>query len=549
MTNSTTMKRYSFPLIVILLLLGAGCTNVWDEHTKLNDNVLQETILDYLEAHDQFSTFTALLKNSGMDGYLGSSGIYTVWAPDNQAMAEVPASLTSSPEKVWLFVSNHIISGMYSSLENNPPMKLKMKSGKMLYYDSGNEQIDGVGIHTLEEVSLKNGVVQVVAQALSPRYSIWDYLKLEAPPGRFVDYMKSLPKMVLDAYNSPQTGVNEFNQPVYDSIWIEQNRFFLTVTDLSAEDSSLTLLIPGDEDFDAEFNKYEKYFRRDDKMSNEIPTARDSAYIKLMIARDLVFPFAYTGDTAPDTLYSYFGVKVPFNRSSRTASFVASNGYVHHVSDCRVEVAHKILPVVMEAENCIANVILTASGSYLSNTTSGTATPYFRQRPNASQGYDLIVDNSHKSEKLSGALFVGPVLASIRYRVKIRAINDFNKSYRYPNAEVDLAQWLGQVTITRDPLTEQIKAISTATNLLNSGTQYGTPDVIYDPADPATYYVPVSLMEYSAIEEASNDEIDLGYYNFTKSDSVFLRLIPQSAQMAVTADYFRLEPIFESTEN
>ncbi|MBN1926711.1 MAG: fasciclin domain-containing protein [Prolixibacteraceae bacterium] len=539
------MNRYKFFLIIALVMILSACKNVWEEHIKVNDNVLQENIMVYLGSDPEFSEFTSMLKSTGMDVYLSSSGIYTVWAPDNQAIAGIDPSLIDTDDKLRLFVSNHIVSGMYSTLANNVALDLKMKSGKSLSYDSSNDLIDGVTIDPSGEVTLKNGVVQLISQPLLPRYTIWDYIALEAPPGRFVDYLKSLTRLVFDENNSEQIGVDSLSQPVFDSIWIEKNNFFLYVTDISSEDSTLTLLIPGDEVFEAEFSKFEKYYRRDDKVSNVIPTARDSAYIKLMIARDLVFENEYTASDGPDTLVSYFDVKVPFNKASVTSSFQASNGYVHHVTDCSVKPSDKILPIVMEAENCIVGAMISSSGNYLTNTTSGTGTPYFRQRANASQGFDLIVDNSHKSERLSGALFAGPIVASMPYRVKIRAINDFNKSYRYPNSETVLKQWLGQVTITRDLITEEIKAISTATNLLNSGDQFGTPDVVYDPADQNTYYYSDTLLTYSPIENAIEDEVDLGYYNFSKSDSVYLRLIPQASQMAVTADYFRLVPIFE----
>lgn len=535
--------KHKYSLIIVLILMFSGCANVWEEHTKVNENVLQENLLDYLESNTNFSEFTKMVKSSGMDTYLSSSGIYTVWVPTNQAIAGIDQSLIDSAEKIKLFVSNHIISGMYSTLTDKSLIPLKMKSGKILQYDGGNDLIDGITIKSNEEITLKNGVVQVIDLPLLPRYTIWEYITLDAPSNKFVNFLKSLTSLVFDVENSSQIGVNEFNQPVYDTVWAEQNRYFLSITDLSSEDSSLTFIIPTDQVFDNEFNKFEKYYRRDDKVSNIVPTARDSVFIKLMISRDMVFNRAISANDAPDTLISFFGVKVPFNKVSLISSAKASNGYVHYLSDCSVKESDKILPILMEAENCISGVNIASSGSYLNNTTSGIANPYFRQRANTSNGYDLIVDNSHKSEKLSGALFVGPVVASIRYRVKIRAINDFNKSYRNPDAAVALSQWLGQVTITRDPITEQIKAISTATNPFNTDSNYGTPDVVYDPSNPSSYYVPVTLNEYSPVEQAIDDEIDLGYYNFAKSDNVFLRLIPQSPLMAVTADYFRLVPV------
>lgn len=539
------MNRYKVFFILALVLIYSACTNVWEEHTKVNADVLQENIYSYLESNADYSQFVEMLKSTGYDVFLNSSSIFTVWAPTNEQISKVDQALINTDDKLKLFVTNHFTNGMYSTLSNSMPESIQMKSGKILSYDKTNKLLDGVAINTDTEVTLMNGVIQSVNSAIIPRYSIWDYIQLEAPQNKFVTFMQSLTKSVFDLANSPQLGVNEMNMPVYDSIWIEVNKFFIEVADLSSEDSVLTFLIPSDEVFDAEFEKFQKYYRKDDKISNTVPTSRDSAYIGLMIARDMVFESAYSASEAPDILISYFGVKVPFNKTSVTKSYQASNGYVHQLSDCSVKPQDKILPILMEAEQCLTYWTISNAGGIITNTTSGTGTPYMREHKDASGGYDLIVDNSDKSAVLSGALFAGPRVASIKYRIKIRAINDFRKSYRYPDSEIPLKQWLGQVTITRNPITEEVVAISPATNAFNSGTEFGIPDVTYDSSDPSTYYVSYDSTAYSPIANALDDEIDLGYYNFAKADNVVLRLIPESNQMAVTADYFRLVPIFE----
>jgi hypothetical protein len=378
-------------------------------------------------------------------------------------------------------------------------------------------------------------MVQVVSKPLAPRYSIWEYIELEAPKNNFVNYLNSSTKTVFDADSSQQIGVDSRNRPIYDSVWVKQNPFLMTIADLAAEDSILTFLIPSDEVFNEQFNRFQKYYRKEDKGSNEVPTAKDSAYIKLMIARDFLFEGIHTKESAPDTLVSYYDVKVPFDKSAVTNSVQVSNGIVHFINQCDITKENKILPILMEAERSIYSI----------STLSGSPNPYFRIRPLASNGYDFILDNAHTSQVIPGALFRGPVISSIKYRIRIRAINDFNKSYRNPSSNVVLRQMLGTVTITRDPITEVITSISQVTNKLNSSTQFGTPSVTYDPNDANSYYVAFERTQYSPLANAADDELDLGYYDFSKSDNIFLRLSPLSAGMAVMADYFRLVPIIE----
>ncbi|OQB81478.1 MAG: Fasciclin domain protein [Bacteroidetes bacterium ADurb.Bin123] len=531
---SAMEKNRLIILFLVSLLLGT-CTDAWEEHTRINDNVSQETILDYLEAHSEFSQFTGLLKSVGMEGNFSYPGLFTLYAPTNSAMEKVSAGMIDSDEKKKLFVRNHYLNGVYSVSSDKEKMFLTMKSGKVLEYDPLNKTIGGMGIDASIEAVVSNGNIQVIDEPLVPKFHIWDFIELEAPRNEFVRFLNSLTSQVFDTQNSVQTGIDSQNRPVYDTVWVKQNLFLKNIADLSSEDSLFTMLLISDDVFMDQFAKFERSYRVDDKISNAIPTQRDSMNIKMMIARDLVFRGKHPLQGSPDTLVSYFGVKVPFVKPAVTSSYQASNGYVYTVSDCNVKREHKILPILMEAEDWI----------YSYRGTSGTPHPYFRERENASGGSDFILDNSHGSQKLTGALFKGPLVSSIKYRVKIRAINDFRKSYRVPDESVELRQFLGQVSITRNPVTNMITNISSVTNAFRTDTLYGRPDFFYDPADVNTYYVPITKTRYAPLENAADDELDLGYYDFSRSDSVFFRLVPFAGGMAVTADYFRLVPIFE----
>lgn len=523
------MNKYKIIIVLISVFLVFGCDNPWDEHVKINDDVLQESIGEYLASNSDFSSFTELLETTGMNEVLSSSVIYTVWAPTNQAMQAVDENLLSSDEKKKLFVQNHIAFGSFSAKDEDAPARITMRSKKILDYNLGNATIDDKAILVDREVEVKNGTVQVIGSALSPRYSIWEYLELEAPKNDFVNFLNSLTTEVFYEDSSLQTGINENGKPVYDSVWVVENVFLKYFVDLSSEDTLATFLIPTDEVFESEFNKFQKFYRIEDKRNNPAPSSRDSLNIRLMLARDMAIAGRYNSDDAADTLLSFYHVKVPFIKNAITSSFKASNGFVHLMSECPVKVSDKIQPILMEAETHV----------YSTRMSSGSPAPYFRLRDDASQGMDFICDNSHNSQLLSGVVFAGPVVSSIKYRVKIRAINDFGKSYRRQDTSIVLIQKVGTVTISRDKKTNEISAISEVTNPLNyTNTEFGTADVTSD-----TIFV--EQQAYSSVDEARSDEIDLGYYEFNRSDNVFLRLIPLASQMAVTADYFRLVPIIE----
>ncbi len=523
------MNKYSLIIFFALGLFTFACDNPWAEHVKINDNVIQENIGDYLASKSEFSTFVELLNATGVYNTLSSSVIYTVWAPTNDAMALVDQSVLNTDEKKKLFVQNHIAFGSYSSKDNAAPVRLTMRSGKILDYMASDAQIDGVSIDRDNEAEVKNGTVQIVTKALVPNYSAWDYVQLAAPDCKFVSFLNSLTTSVFDREASKQIGVNASGRPVYDTIWKVENVFLKDYADISRESLLHTLLIPSDEVFDSEFNKFQKYYRVEDRRNNEFPAPVDSVNIKLMIARDMVLAGRFSKDDAGDSLVSFYGVKVPFVKSAVKSSYRTSNGYVHYVDDCSVGIADKVKSILLEAENSV----------YSSSMTLGTPNNSRRIRDYASNGFDFVCDNAHSSQILSGVVFSGPVVASIKYRFKIRAINDFAKSYRNADTSVVLIQRLGTVTVLRDPVTNQIKTVSAVTNSLNyTNTAFGVPDVTSD-----TIFI--RRKGYSPIEQAGQDEIDLGYYDFNKSENVFLRLMPLASRMAVTADYFRLVPIIE----
>lgn len=523
------MNNYKNLILIFVLLFAFACENPWDEHVKVNENVLQESIGDYLSANNDFSSFVSLLESTGMNELLSSSVIYTVWAPNNAAMEAVDANLLDTDEKKKLFVQNHIAFGSFSANSDKSFLRIKMRSGKLLDYNPNEANIDGATILTELEAEAQNGTIQIIEKALTPRYSIWEHIELEATDNKFINFLNSLTTEIFYEDSSIQIGINESGKPVYDSVWIVQNAFLENVVDLSNENIRATMLIPSDEVFESEFNKYQKYYRIEDKRNNLDPSARDSVYIKLMIARDMAISGSFSNTETADTLLSFYNVKVPFIKNAITQTAKASNGYVHYLNDCSVKITDKIKPILMEAENHVYSTFMSA----------GTPNPYFRLRDEASNGMDFICDNAHNSQLLSGVVFAGPVTASIKYRVKIRAINDFGKSYRRQDTSVVLIQKLGTVTVSRDKITGQITTISEVTNPLNyKNTSFGTPDVNSD-----TIFVRKN--EYSQANQAISDEIDLGFYEFNRSDNVFLRLSPLASQMAVTADYFRLVPIIE----
>lgn len=68
------------------------------------------TIVEAAQGFKELSSFTAALKSTGLDTVIHSSGPYTVFAPNNDALAKVPAGAATAD-----ILKYHVIRGEYDA--------------------------------------------------------------------------------------------------------------------------------------------------------------------------------------------------------------------------------------------------------------------------------------------------------------------------------------------------------------------------------------------------------------------------------------------------
>lgn len=515
------MKNNRFILMVSFLVVAAffiGCNDSWDDHTSVNKDVKTISVMQYLKTQPNFSKFTDLVKETGLDQQLSSPILYSLFVPDNDAMDNLNQDLLTTAEDKLLFVKHHIFEGRFLLSEANNDRKIKMLNDKLLELDVESSQIDEISIKKGEVVAL-NGVVYSLEDAIIPRISVWEYIENRAPRNKHVNFINSLTKLQFDEELSEEIGFNNDGGTVYDSIFVYKNDFNRKVTDLSSEDSTFTLILIEDDAFDAEFLKFNRYFRAfTDK--NKPANGKDSINIQFEIVRDYVFTQSYPPGDVPAQLVSPSGVKVNFNEGAVVSSIKASNGYIYILQSCPVELSAKIPEVIVEAEQL--------KRYFGFGKDEGGAQGYLRINPKASGGKDFVLDN-HATTKfiLNGLVLSGGKLPSIRYKVYWRAVNNFRTSMRNPNDNI-LMQRLGTVKPTERDVEGNI-------------TKFGAPIT----GSINTSFFPVELTEYSDVP--ADDETYIGTFNNLTFEEVFFQLIPEGAStkaMAVTLDYIRLVPEF-----
>lgn len=487
----------------IFLAALASCTDKWDEHIRLRDGVVRDNLMEILSNDPDLKVFAGLLSEAGWEDELSSSKLYTVWAPTDDAMSTLSGVSLDDSATLARFIGNHICFTSYSYNQLSPQKKMKMFSGKNLVLDSENKTIDEAFVQEPYDILAANGILHKIDRPLVPKPNVWEIIESTSQCPLHTGYLTGMSRMVFDPSVAKIIGVDPITgRPIYDmaSGMVWYNPFIDRVRDLRFEDSLTTVFLIEDPVFNSEFQKYRNYFVLDDPEESDSLTAWH-------ICRDLVFPGYREPGDLPDTLLSMFNIKIPFSTSSLVQTMEASNGIVYVLNNCDVRLQDKIPPIIIEGEDSTRIITTSLTGQ----------TGYKRQKPEASGGYDFILDN-HGANPGSIKYYLGNVVATT-YKFYWKAVNDFNGSYRNPNPDLVLQQELARVRII---------------GMAGKNYIWSQPSII----TPAP--VPITDTLYQTAQE-----IYLGQLVLVQYQDLWLQVTGGGNNMTITLDYLKAVPVFE----
>lgn len=414
------IHTYYLLFLGLVLLISTSCKDQWEDHNALNQTVLSVNLNQLIGEDASLSTFYQYLKTTGYDTILTSSKTYTVWAPDNDALASLDESLVNDTAQLTVFIGNHIASREYPTDMDDDTVKIKMLNGKNIKYICGSNQIDGSSLVS-SNTYCKNGILHVISAPLYPKNSLWEYVdEISDESVASLKAMLSLTAKTFDEDASTRTGTNAEGEPVYDTVWVYKNLFLNYINDVSNEDSVYTFFVLTETAFTHEYDKMKPYLADTTENSAII----SDYYTRWDICKDIVVRGRYSSyDDMPDTLISTQGIKIPKNMITIESSYEASNGMAYVVSGFDIPLADKIPTVIIEAEDY--------TGTYDETFTSESIDLLgIRARSWASGGKDLYIPGGTNGPKLA-YLSVGyktPAMYTLSYNVYWRAVNDFQTS-------------------------------------------------------------------------------------------------------------------------
>lgn len=230
--------NFSLLLLIVCVFLAVGCEEkAWDEHYEQLDSRLEKTVFEVLSEDPEYSTFVALLEQTGYKSQLQSAQAFTVWAPNNAAFAQVSNTILNDPDLLQELIGNHVSQFSYNTTSSDEAL-VKMFNNKYVEFNNvgGTSSFGNLDI-VQKDILASNGILHTISSVLEVNPNIWGYLNDNAAQyPTLMTFLDQFNEVVFDEANSVRTGTNTLGQAVYDSVFKSSNTYFEKIGDLSSEE-------------------------------------------------------------------------------------------------------------------------------------------------------------------------------------------------------------------------------------------------------------------------------------------------------------------------
>ena len=304
-----------------------SCSEDWDNHYEPSDQVANETVMELIQADPELSTFARMLDIAGYDDLLASSQTFTVFAPVNDALADVDLEDVDAVKRIVL---NHI-ARFNNSTALGDGHTVKMYNGKRFAFD-GNT----FGTAELEKMDIiaNNGILHVLASQIPYSYNFREYIDVHDNTSKMSAFLKLYDRREMDLGASRPIGVDANGATVYDSVMYDYNpvlqHAWYGIGDIADEDSLFTMVIPDNDAWDKAYERIRPYYTVYDK-NPEVADSIADVQTKLAIVNDLVFRRTIDNPLSVTDLWTTRGSHIvePAQYFSGTTRQAASNGIMY----------------------------------------------------------------------------------------------------------------------------------------------------------------------------------------------------------------------------
>ncbi|MDR1122109.1 MAG: fasciclin domain-containing protein [Dysgonamonadaceae bacterium] len=353
------MKNIKYCILCILLLACLpACDDTFDAHYSKESGIAPElTLWQLIEQDANLSVFAEMLKKTGYDVFLSKSQSFTVWAPTNEALAEMDMNDVGKLKDIVL---THIARFKYVAGQTEVIAFALNRKQIRFAYNNGSYTMNGSELATVNQLA-DNGILHTMKEPIPFVKNLWEYL---SEPG--MDSIRSyFNAFYLKMFMPSGSKVIDYvdGMAVYDSLFYETNEMFYTRMDgvgfLDNEDSVYTMILPNNAAWIKAYNQRAPYFETEAPNSDSVQHWNT----QYAIVQDLVFRGRIDAPGQLDTLVSTRDnvFRDPASLFPASTANKASNGLVY-VTD---ELKHNYWeswqhPLKVEAE--LAQVTLLEAG-------------------------------------------------------------------------------------------------------------------------------------------------------------------------------------------
>lgn len=273
------------PLLALAgIFLVPSCNKEWNDHYDAEAfDLPDETVAAYIKEQPELSTFYTMLGIAGYTDLLNASQSFTVWAPDNDALAGFDLSDTALVKKT---VQNHIARGRHTT-SGVITSSIRMLNRKYISFArKGSEFSFGNNSILKPNQPGKNGLVHVIDGFTPYVPNLWEYLNEKEGIDSLRSYIYGQSKKIFDAASSTELGVNEEGKVIYDSVFVMSNSVLEKLGAIDNEDSIYTAIMPDNSAWSQAYSKIKKYFNFPADGGAAI---RQDAMTRFTIVQDMIY--------------------------------------------------------------------------------------------------------------------------------------------------------------------------------------------------------------------------------------------------------------------
>lgn len=170
------LRKFSVVALLLTLLVAVAAPTA-APRAEASGN----TIVDIAAADGRFTTLVAAVQAAGLDGALASDGPFTVFAPTDQAFANVldllgisAADLLADTDLLTQILLYHVVPGAVTSDQVMGIDSAETLQGSMVHFGDGptGVQINGASNVIIADIIASNGVIHVIDNVLFPPQNI-----------------------------------------------------------------------------------------------------------------------------------------------------------------------------------------------------------------------------------------------------------------------------------------------------------------------------------------------------------------------------------------